>query len=80
MKLDIKYGIDDEVYVVFKENGTVQVVKSKIVEFSYSTKYGLRYYIDVPRYDEFIEDEIIATNDKEGLIKKIDELLERDKR
>lgn len=77
MKLEIKYGIDDEVYAVFKEQDTVQVIKGKINEFSYSTKYGLSYYIDVPRYDDFKEDEIIAVDDKEGLVKKIDELLER---
>lgn len=75
MKIEIKYGIDEEVYIVFKEQDTVQVIKGKIVEFSYSTKYGLCYYIDVPRYDGFKEDEIIAVDDKEGLIKKIDKLL-----
>ena len=79
MKIELKYGIDDEVYAVFKENGTVQVIKGKINEFSYSVKHGLNYYInDV--FDDFKEDEIIAINDKEGLIKKIDELLEDDKR
>lgn len=75
--LDLKFGIGEEVYVVFKERTTVEVLKGKIEEISYSLKCGLHYYLDI-EFDEFKEDEIIAVNDKEGLIKKIDELLESD--
>lgn len=77
MELELKYSIGDEVYVVFKENYKVNVLKGKIEEFCYSGKYGLDYYIDGV-CEEFKEDDIIPVNDKDGLVKKIDELMKND--
>lgn len=76
MKLDIKYKFGDEVYVVFKENdGMVRVFKAKIVEFSMSEKYGLRYYVDSVVAEEFKEEELVPVNDPGELLIRIDKLL-----
>ena len=79
MKLDLKFGIGDVVYIIYKEpkDFEVKVFKDEIVEFAMSKEYGLVYYTE--KYgDEIKEENMILANEPniEVLLKaKIDELL-----
>lgn len=79
MKLDLKFGIGDIVYIVYKEprSFAVNVFKDEIVEFAMSKEYGLVYYTE-KFGDEIKEENLILSNEPniEVLLKaKIDELL-----
>lgn len=79
MKLDLKFGIGDIVYIVYKEPKSfeVKVFKDEITEFAISKKNGLVYYTE-KFGDEIKEEDMILANEPsiEVLLKaKIDELL-----
>lgn len=79
MKLDLKFGIGDIVYIVYKEpkDLEVKVFKDEIVEFAMSKEYGLVYYTE-KFGDEIKEENLILASEPniEFLLKsKIDELL-----
>lgn len=77
MKLEIKYKLGDEVYVVFKEDdGVVRVFKDRIAEFAMSEKYGLHYFVENTIVEEFNEEELIPIDKHELLIERINKLLE----
>ena len=79
MKLDLKFGIGEIVYIIYKEpkDFEVKVFKDEIVEFAMSKEYGLVYYTE--KYgDEIKEENLILASEPniEVLLKaKIDELL-----
>lgn len=82
MKIETKYAIGEEVYVIFKEdNGSIKLFKDTITEITLSsyekTGYLYAYYVG-NMCEEFIESEIIRFDDKEGLIKTIDQLCDND--
>jgi hypothetical protein len=77
MKLDLKFGIGDIVYIVYKEKKEVKVFKDVITEFAISKQYGLVYYTE-NFGDEIKEEDMIRADEPniEVLLKaKIDELL-----
>lgn len=79
MKLDLKFGIGDVVYIIYKEpkDFEVKVFKDEIVEFAMSKEYGLVYYTE-KFGDERKEENLILASEPniEVLLKsKIDELL-----
>lgn len=77
MKLDLKFGIGDIVYIVYKEKKEVKVLKDEITEFAISKQYGLVYYTE-KFGDEIKEEDMIRADEPniEVLLKaKIDELL-----
>ena len=79
MKLDLKFGIGDIVYIVYREpkDFEVKVFKDEIVEFAMSKEHGLVYYTE-KFGDEIKEENLILASEPniEVLLKaKIDELL-----
>ena len=79
MKLDLKFGIGDIVYIVYRKpkDFEVKVFKDEIVEFAMSKEYGLVYYTE-KFGDEIKEENLILASEPniEVLLKsKIDELL-----
>ena len=77
MKLDLKFGIGDIVYLVYKDGKEVKVFKDEITEFAISKQYGLVYYTE-KFGDEIKEEDMICADEPniEVLLKaKIDELL-----
>lgn len=79
MKLELKYKLGEEVYVVFKEDdGMVRVFKDRIVEFAMSEKYGLHYFVENTVAEDFNEEELIPINREDLLIERINKLLEEE--
>lgn len=77
MKLDLKFGIGDIVYIIYWENKEVKVFKDEITEFAISKEYGLVYYTE-KFGDEIKEEDMILADEPniEVLLKaKIDKLL-----
>ena len=72
MKIETKFKIDDEVYIIFKEDGIVKLFRDVIKEIVI-TKGHIIYYGKI-MCEEFEEDEIVSINNNEELIKKIIEL------
>lgn len=74
MTIECKHNLDDEVYVVFKEDdGIVRVFKDKISEIAYSKKHGLNYYVGI--CEDFKEEELIPIDKPNLLIERINKLL-----
>ena len=77
MTIECKHSLDDEVYVVFKEDdGVVRVFKDKISEISYSEKHGLNYYVGI--CEDFKEEELIPIDKTNLLIERINKLLKEE--
>lgn len=75
MNIKTKFKIGEEVYIIFKEenNQILQLFKDKVTEIVINEE-DILYYGDV-LCEEFKEEQLISINDKEILIKKIDELI-----
>lgn len=75
MNITTKFKIGEEVYIIFKEenNEILQLFKDKVTEIVINED-DILYYGNV-LCEEFKEEQLISINDKELLIKKIDELI-----
>lgn len=75
-KIDVKFGLGDEVFVFEKaENGDTVINKGKIEQICID-KEGTSYFID-DFYDEYYEDDIISVNaDPADVSKKLYEVTE----
>lgn len=75
MNIKTKFKIGEEVYIIFKEKNDqiLQLFKDKVTEIVINED-DILYYGDV-LCEEFKEDDLVSINDKELLIKKIDELI-----
>ena len=73
MTIDTKFGIGDDVYVVYKEDDEVKVFKDEITEISI-TETQIIYFGSMIGFD-LKEDDLISTADRDKVINKIDELL-----
>lgn len=74
MNIKTKFKIGEEVYIIFKEkDGFIQLFKDKVDEIIINNK-DILYYGNI-LCEEFKEEQLISINDKELLIKKIDELI-----
>lgn len=74
MTINTKFGIGDEVYIVYKENDEVKIFKDEIEEiviYEVETCYYVRNSCEQIR-----EDELIHIENRDKVIDKIDELLE----
>lgn len=76
MTINTKFGIGDEVYILYKENGEVKIFKDEILEILITDTQTL-YYVSTSA-DEYDEKQFIPTNLREIVIDKIDELLKGD--
>lgn len=76
MTINTKFGIGDEVYILYKENGEVKIFKDEILEILITDTQTL-YYVSTSA-DEYDEKQFIPTNLREIVIDKIDELLKED--
>lgn len=76
MTINTKFGIGDEVYIIYKENGEVKIFKDEIMEILITDTQTL-YYVSTSA-DEYDEKQFIPTNLREIVIDKIDELLKED--
>ena len=76
MTINTKFGIGDEVYILYKENGEVIIFKDEILEILITDTQTL-YYVSTSA-DEYDEKQFIPTNLREIVIDKIDELLKED--
>ena len=74
MNVEFKYDVNTEVYVVKQlTSGTIKIARDVITQCLYD---GMNwYYLEKSRVTEE-EGNVIATDDKEGLYKKIGELLD----
>lgn len=75
MNIKTKFKIGEEVYIIFKEenNQILRLFKDKVTEIAINEE-DILYYGDV-LCEEFKEEHLVSINDKELLIKKIDELI-----
>lgn len=75
MNIEFKYNVNTEVYVVkqFVTSGVVKIARDVITQCLYDGKNW--YYLEKSRVTEE-EGNVIAVDDKEGLYKKIGELLD----
>lgn len=75
MNIEFKYNVNTEVYVVkqFVASGVVKIARDVITQCLYDGKNW--YYLEKSRVTEE-EGNVIAVDDKEGLYKKIGELLD----
>lgn len=75
MNIEFKYNVNTEVYVVkqFAASGVVKIARDVITQCLYDGKN--LYYLEKSRVTEE-EGNVIAVDDKEGLYKKIGELLD----
>lgn len=75
MNIEFKYNVNTEVYVVkqFVASGVVKIARDVITQCLYDGKNW--YYLEKSRVTEE-EENVIAVDDKEGLYKKIGELLD----
>ena len=75
MNITTKFKIGEEVYIIFKEknNQILRLFKDEVTEIVINED-DILYYGDV-LCEEFKEEQLISINDKELLIKKIDELI-----
>lgn len=75
MNIKTKYKVNDEVYVIFKEESEncVRIYKGKIEEIVIRDEEHI-YYID-SICEEFKESELFLTLDLKGLNKRMEELL-----
>ena len=75
MNIKTKFKIGEEVYIIFKEknNQILRLFKDEVTEIVINED-DILYYGDV-LCEEFKEEQLISINDKELLIKKIDELI-----
>ena len=76
MTINTKFGIGDEVYILYKENGEVKIFKDEIKEILI-TKNQTLYYVSTS-CDEYDGTQFIPMISRENVINKIDELLEED--
>lgn len=75
MKIESKFEIHEKVYVVYKEDDIVHVFKDEIISITVIEDKTIDYLLD--RMCETFKDyELVRINDKENLIKRIEELLE----
>lgn len=75
MNIKTKFKIGEGVYIIFKEknNQILRLFKDEVTEIVINED-DILYYGDV-LCEEFKEEQLISINDKELLIKKIDELI-----
>lgn len=75
MNIEFKYNVNTEVYVVkqFAASGVVKIARDVITQCLYDGKN--LYYLEKNHVTEE-EGNVIAVDDKEGLYKKIGELLD----
>lgn len=76
MTINTKFGIGDEVYIIYKENGEVKIFKDEIVEILITDTQTL-YYVSTSA-NEYNEKQFIPSDLRENVIDKIDELLKED--
>lgn len=76
MTINTKFGIGDEVYILYKENGEVKIFKDEILEILITDTQTL-YYVSTSA-NEYDEKQFIPTDLRENVIDKIDELLKED--
>ena len=76
MTISTEFGIGEEVYIVYKENGEVKIFKDEIKEILI-TKNQTLYYVSTS-CDEYDGTQFIPMISRENVINKIDELLEED--
>ena len=75
MKIETKYSIGDNVYVIFKEdNGEIKLFKDKIDSIVIKEN-EIVYFLD-KICEEFHEHELIKYKDESSLLNKIDALIE----
>lgn len=76
MTINTKFGIGDEVYIIYKENGEVKIFKDEIMEILITDTQTL-YYVSTSA-NEYNEKQFIPSDLRENVIDKIDELLKED--
>ncbi len=76
MTINTKFGIGDEVYILYKENGEVKIFKDKIMEILITGTRTL-YYVSTSA-DEYNEKQFIPAILRENVIDEIDKLLKED--
>ena len=76
MTINTKFGIGDEVYIIYKENGEVKIFKDEIMEILITDTQTL-YYVSTSS-NEYNEKQFIPSDLRENVIDKIDELLKED--
>lgn len=74
MNIEFKYDVNTEVYVVRRlTSGIIKIARDVITQCLYDGEKW--YYLEKERFTEK-EENVIAADDKEGLYKKIGELLD----
>ena len=76
MTISTKFGIGEEVYIVYKENGEVKIFKDEIKEILIR-KNQILYYVSTS-CDEYNSVQLIRKSLRENVMDKIDKLLEED--
>ncbi len=72
MKIDTKYKIGDEVYLITYAVPHIEIFKDTIKEIVIS-KDNIYYYLD-EFFDKATEDALVLVTDEQGLLEKIKEL------
>lgn len=72
MNIKTKFELGEKVYCVYKEDNIIKLFVDEVAEIVVSND-GIDYYGEI-MCEEFKENEVVAYNDKEGLLNKIEEL------
>ena len=72
MNIKTKFELGEKVYCVYKEDNIIKLFVDEVAEIVVSND-GIVYYGEI-MCEEFKENEVVAYNDKEGLLNKIEEL------
>lgn len=78
MNFYTKFRVGEEVYVVYKEDGFIEIWRDKIISITIRENNVVDYILD-KLCDTFSGHELVKFDDKKGLINKIDELIEKGK-
>ena len=72
MNIKTKFELGEKVFIIYKEDGMIKMYTDEVDQIVVSND-GIGYYGTVI-CEEFKENELVAYNDKEALLYKIEEL------